>query len=165
MWRLSATTVFSLLNISALAQTPPCAWHWLLCLASLCAIFAPVPSVSPPGTFLFFFCFFFCLCEENVLETVCGSYANFRTIVWVSNTSPVMEKMCLHAEHHANVCVGIHMFKCITLPSILCERISCMLLRDRLNLSLLWTVWCSITASPYRTCGARHGALSSPVLE
>lgn len=116
MWRLSATTVFSLLNISALAQTPPCAWHWLLCLASLCAIFAPVPSVSPPGTFLFFFCFFFCLCEENVLETVCGSYANFRTIVWVSNTSPVMEKMCLHAEHHANVCVGIHMFKCITLP-------------------------------------------------
>ena len=31
MWSLSATSVFSLLNISALAQTPPCAWHWLLC--------------------------------------------------------------------------------------------------------------------------------------
>lgn len=39
---LSGTTVFRLLNISARAQMPPCAWLWLFSLASLCAIFAPV---------------------------------------------------------------------------------------------------------------------------
>lgn len=46
MWTLTATTVFSPLNISAPAQILQCVWHWLLCLASLCVIFAPVPSIN-----------------------------------------------------------------------------------------------------------------------
>lgn len=46
MWTLTATTVFSPLNISAPAQTLQCVWHWLLCLASLCVIFAPVTSIN-----------------------------------------------------------------------------------------------------------------------
>lgn len=57
MWTPSATTVFSLLNISSLTQMPPCSWHWRLCFASWCAIFAPVPSILLPSMLLFFFSF------------------------------------------------------------------------------------------------------------
>lgn len=46
MWTPTAATVFSPLNISAPAQTRQCVGHWLLCLASLCVIFAPVPSIN-----------------------------------------------------------------------------------------------------------------------
>lgn len=52
MWTLTATTVFSPLNISAPAQTLQCVWHWLLCLAALCVIFAPVQSIKTLQLFM-----------------------------------------------------------------------------------------------------------------
>lgn len=69
MWTPSATTVFfSLLNISSLTQMPPCSWHWRLCFASSCAIFAPVPSILLPNMSLFFlFSFLSSYCAQTLV--------------------------------------------------------------------------------------------------
>lgn len=123
----------------------------LLCNICTCSIYLFAQHVS----FLFlFFCFFplsilfpLCVSEKIHWKLTVGAMLMSLTIVWVRKTYCL--KMCMHTQHHAYICVGIHMLECVALLSCLSVNVFCMLRWDQLVWGLLWLIWCSITRRPY----------------
>lgn len=123
---------------------PPFGRHWLLCLASLRAIFAPVPSVSLPGTLPSFVLF-----VHSSFSLPASVSPGGRTH-WkpaVGAISLPQWPGCLLWRKWMRIYIYICTASCINLSSHPYVGMYSLFLAAWMQTSLLCLMWCRITAS------------------